>query len=211
MLDVRPSDEVERVAIKDAINVPIFVVDEEASFSNLLKQAAALGTGGWWQGGQHMKTNPSFIADVTARLPVDSNPAIVVACQKGLRSLAACEALVGAGYQRVAWLSGGFDSATKTDFETNNGKDPRYGGVAGVRGMIGWTRVQQEEEKALGGAFSTPPPALLCSSHLPPDRRRSVQVSGLHRGLHGLEHFDHPLAGLRRGAPPCAARQLREV
>jgi hypothetical protein len=89
----------------------------------------------------------------------------VVACQKGLRSLAACEALVGAGYKRVAWLSGGFDSATKTDFETNNGKDPRYGGVAGVRGMIGWTRVQQEEEKALGGAFSTPPPALLCSAH----------------------------------------------
>ncbi len=39
------------------MNVPLFMVDEDTSFSGLLKQAAAYGTGGWWLGGAHMKIN----------------------------------------------------------------------------------------------------------------------------------------------------------
>ena len=134
-----------------SVNVPIFVPDEEVSFSNLLKQSAAFGTGGWWQGGGHMKANPAFMETVKAKVPLDSK--VVVACQKGLRSLAAAEQLVGAGYTTVSWLSGGYDSATKADFDTTNGKDMRYGTVAGLRGMIGWTPVQQAEGNAVAGGI----------------------------------------------------------
>ena len=84
-----------------------------------------------------------------AKIPKDK--AVLVACQKGLRSLNACEQLVRAGYPTVAWLSGGFDAAKKADFDTTTDKDMRYGGVAGLSGVIGWTKVQQEEQRAMGG------------------------------------------------------------
>jgi hypothetical protein len=51
---------------------------------------------------------------------------IIVACQKGLRSLAACEQLAKAGYTQIAWINGGFDTASKGDIETTNGMDVRY-------------------------------------------------------------------------------------
>ena len=178
--------EVERVAVTGSVNVPLFVDDDDTSFGTLLKQSAAFGTGGWWLGGGHMKTNrhagcgggrvlacshaprdssdtqhsdarlapvpaarSNFIGEVLAAVPKDKP--VVVACQKGLRSLSACEQLVRAGYPTVAWLNGGFDAATKADFDTTTEKDMRYGGVAGVSGMIGWTKVQQQEQVALGG------------------------------------------------------------
>ena len=160
--------------MKGSVNVPLFVNDDDTSFSTLLKQAAAYGTGGWWMGGGHMKMNPcaparlplccrraqppdaltprltrTFIGDVQAKVPKDKP--VVVACQKGLRSLSAAEQLVRAGYPTVAWLNGGYDAATKADFNTSNDKDMRYGGVAGLAGLIGWTKVQQQEQVSLGG------------------------------------------------------------
>jgi hypothetical protein len=90
-----------------------------------------------------MKSNPAFLTEISAKLPPDAK--VLVACQLGLRSLAACELLVRAGYKNVAWLSGGFEAAGKADFETTSGRDMRYGSVAGLRGIIGWTPVQQED------------------------------------------------------------------
>jgi len=143
MLDVRPPEEVARCAVPGSVNVPLYLVDPDRSLGGLLKQWAAFGTGGWWLGGAHMKTNPDFLLDTLRKLPKDKP--VVVACQKGLRSLTACEQLVKAGYPTVAWLSGGFDAAAKEHFDSDTGKDMRYGSVAGVSGMIGWTKVQQEE------------------------------------------------------------------
>jgi rhodanese-related sulfurtransferase len=45
------------------------------------------------------------------QVPKDSK--VIVACQKGLRSLAACEQLNRAGYKDIAWINGGFDNSTK--------------------------------------------------------------------------------------------------
>ena len=57
-----------------------------------------------------------------------------------------------AGYPTVAWLSGGYDAATLPDFDSTNGKDMRYGGVAGLAGVIGWSKVQQlDPSRAMGG------------------------------------------------------------
>jgi rhodanese-related sulfurtransferase len=138
-----------QAAVNGSVNVPLFVLDDDRSFSGLLKQSAAFGTGGWWLGGGHMKSNTNFIGEVQAKIPKDKP--VLVACQKGLRSLNACEQLVRAGYPTVAWLSGGYDAANRTDFDATPDKDMRYGGVAGLSGIIGWTRVQQREQVAMGG------------------------------------------------------------
>lgn len=45
--------------------------------------------------------------------------------QKGLRSLAACETLARLGYNKVAWVNGGLDTARKNDIDTDNGVDVR--------------------------------------------------------------------------------------
>ena len=72
--------------------MPLFVEDDDGSLSGALKQAVAYGTGGFWLGAKHMKPNAAFLAKVRAVVP-PATP-VVVACQKGLRSISACEQLV---------------------------------------------------------------------------------------------------------------------
>jgi hypothetical protein len=91
----------------------------------------------------------AFIGTVQQMIPKDKP--VVVACQKGLRSLNACEQLVRAGYPSVGWLNGGYDAAEKPDFDSTTDKDMRYGGVAGLSGVIGWNKVMQKEQVAMGG------------------------------------------------------------
>jgi rhodanese-related sulfurtransferase len=49
-------------------------------------------------------------AHVCPQVPKDTK--VIVACQKGLRSLVACEQLSRAGYKDIAWINGGFDNST---------------------------------------------------------------------------------------------------
>ena len=149
ILDVRPPNEVTRVPIQGATAVPLFIIDDEISPGAFLKQASAFGMGGWWLGGKHMKANVRFLPDVQANIPKDAK--IVVVCQKGLRSLAACEQLSRAGYETLAWLNGGMDTARVGDIPVVNDTDPRYAGIGGVSALIGWTEVQQEAALKAGG------------------------------------------------------------
>lgn len=60
------------------------------------------------------------------KVPLDAN--VVVGCQRGLRSLAACEQLSRAGYGRLAWVNGGFDTAVEGDLPTQpDNTDIRWG------------------------------------------------------------------------------------
>lgn len=151
LLDVRPPNEISKVGLKDAVAVPLFVVDEDLSPGGLLKQATAFGMGGWWLGGAHMKPNQTFMGEVQAKIPKDAK--IVVGCQKGLRSLAACEALSRAGYGTIAWINGGFDTAKGGEFPTDNEKDIRYAGIGGLSELLGWTEVQQTDNAGFAGGF----------------------------------------------------------
>lgn len=74
--------------------MPLFVEDDDASPSSALKRGVAYAADGFWLGGRHMKANAAFLDDVRARVP--ANTPVLVACQKGLRSLSACEQLVRA-------------------------------------------------------------------------------------------------------------------
>lgn len=120
-------------------------MDDSVSVGSLLKQMSAFGMGGWWIGGGHMVANEGFMGQVQAKIPKDSR--VVVGCQKGLRSLTACEQLIRAGYSDVAWVMGGFDTAVKGDLPTVGGKDIRYAGIGGLSELLGWTEVQQQDAK----------------------------------------------------------------
>ena len=180
LLDVRRAEEVSRAAVQNSVLVPLFEVDDDRSIFGLLKQWADFGTGGWWHGTAHTKANVNFLAEVQAQVPKTA-PGVLVACQTGVRSLAASEQLRRAGYTNVAWcvrrvtrrrlapclrasadkaafrarLEGGFDKSTKADFDTTNGKSMRYGAVGGLAGVMGWTKVQEQEEP--GTAFAGGP------------------------------------------------------
>ncbi|KAL4854502.1 Rhodanese-like domain-containing protein 11 [Chlorella vulgaris] len=150
LLDVRPPQEIANAKLVGAVEVPLFVVDSDMSPAGLLKQASNFGMGGWWLGGAHMKPNPQFMAEVQASVPKDTP--VVVACQKGLRSLAACEPLSRAGYGPLAWINGGFDTAQPGDLPTKDGADIRLGGVGGLSGILGWTEAQREATRTEGFA-----------------------------------------------------------
>lgn len=151
VLDVRPVEESSRAPVANGVHVPLFVADTANDPAALIKKATDFAMGSWWLGGTHYVPNTAFLAEVQNKIPKDAR--VIVACQKGLRSLAACEQLARAGYQQLAWINGGFDTARKGDIATSNGVDVRYGGIGGLSEAIGWTEVQREESKAsfLGG------------------------------------------------------------
>jgi rhodanese-related sulfurtransferase len=123
MLDVRPPFEADKAGVAGAVRVPLYVPESFDTLPALLKHGAWLGMGGLWLGGLHMKPNPRFADDVSAAVPRTAR--VVVACQKGLRSLAAAEQLARAGYGDLAWVNGGLDTAAKTDLEVVGATDLR--------------------------------------------------------------------------------------
>jgi rhodanese-related sulfurtransferase len=95
--------------VKDSIWIPMYEVDKSLDPGTLFKKLSNFTMGGWWSGLPLMKYNERFMPDVVAKIPKSYN--LVVGCQKGLRSLAACEQLYKAGYRNLFWLNGGFDAA----------------------------------------------------------------------------------------------------
>lgn len=154
LLDVRPPNEVAKVAIEGAVAVPLFLSETRNDPANLLKRASTWGTGGWWLGGTHMVANADFMKEVKAKVPVDAK--VVVGCQRGLRSLGACEQLSKAGYQTLAWVNGGFDTAFNGDLPTiPEGRDIRFAGIGGMSELLGWTEVQQQYKEGFMGGSET--------------------------------------------------------
>ena len=151
LVDVRPPSEVERAAVKGAVRAPLYVPESFDSLPNRMKHASWFGMGGWWLGGVHMKPNPDFMRAVRSSVPDDAK--IVVACQKGLRSLAAAEQLARAGYGELAWINGGLDTAAKGDLEVEGPNDDlRYGGIGGMSEVLGLTDVQKEKNRSSASA-----------------------------------------------------------
>lgn len=153
VLDVRPSDELKKAPLQNALEIPLFVADESSSISTLIKKSTAFGMGGWWLGGTHMIPNPEFLAAVQASIPDKENAKIIVVCQKGLRSLSACEQLARVGYQNLAWINGGLDTGSAGTIPTKNGVDVRIGGIGGLSEFLGWTEVQQENGSGFAGGY----------------------------------------------------------
>ncbi|KAH9624598.1 hypothetical protein KSS87_010301 [Heliosperma pusillum] len=82
-----------------------------------------------------------FISKVAEKFPKDTD--LIVACQKGLRSLAACELLCNAGYENVFWVQGGLEAADEKDFEREGPQPFKFAGIGGLSEFLGWTDQQR--------------------------------------------------------------------
>ncbi|KAL3696052.1 hypothetical protein R1sor_010128 [Riccia sorocarpa] len=142
LLDVRPSTEHKKAYVKNSVWIPIFDENKSMDPGTLLSKVSNFAMGGWWSGSPLMKYNERFMPDVVAKIPKSAN--VILACQKGLRSLAACEQLYRAGYRNLYWLNGGFDAAQEGDLEKEGSVPFKFAGIGGVSEFLGWTDVQRE-------------------------------------------------------------------
>lgn len=148
LLDVRPSDERRKAWVKKSVWIPAFDLDSSFAPGKALNKLGDFVMGGWWSGSRMMKRNERFTADVVAKIPKGTN--IVVVCQKGLRSLAACEQLYKAGYRNLSWVSGGLDAAEEGDFEREGAVPFKMAGLGGVSAFLGFTDQQREQARKEG-------------------------------------------------------------
>ncbi|GAU40426.1 hypothetical protein TSUD_136730 [Trifolium subterraneum] len=139
LLDVRPSNEHNKAWVKGSTWIPIFDVDSGLDVGTIPKKVTNFAMGGWWSGMPTLSFDNSFLPKVVEKFPKDAE--LIVACQKGLRSLAACELLYNAGYSNLFWVQGGFDAAEEEAFE---GTVPlKFAGIGGISEFLGWTDQQR--------------------------------------------------------------------
>ncbi|KZV25676.1 rhodanese-like domain-containing protein 11, chloroplastic [Dorcoceras hygrometricum] len=98
-------------------------------------------TCGWWSGVPILSYNKEFIPKVAEKFSKDTD--LIVACQKGMRSLAACELLYNAGYKNLFWVQGGLEAAEEEDLEREGSQPFKLAGIGGLSEFLGWTDQQR--------------------------------------------------------------------
>lgn len=141
LLDVRPSSEFSKAKVKGSAWVPIFDVDNAADIGTFSRKITNFVMGGWWSGSPTLSYDNNFISKVKAMFPTDID--LIVICQKGLRSLAACEQLYNAGYRNLFWVQGGLEAADEEDFQREGPQPFKLAGIGGVSEFFGWTDQQR--------------------------------------------------------------------
>ncbi|KAJ0950604.1 putative Rhodanese-like domain-containing protein [Helianthus annuus] len=151
LLDVRPTTEHEKAWVKGSTWIPIFDVDTQLDAGTLSRKVTSYMMGGWWSGVPTLSFDNRFISKVTEKFPKDAD--LIVACQKGLRSLAACELLYNAGYENVFWVQGGLEAAEEEDLEREGPQPFKLAGVGGLSGFLGWTDQQRAQAAKEGWSY----------------------------------------------------------
>ncbi|KAF3639763.1 Rhodanese-like domain-containing protein 11, chloroplastic [Capsicum annuum] len=123
LLDVRPPMERKKAWVKGSTWIPIFDVD------------TSLEVGGWWSGIPALSYNKQFLSNVEEEFAKDTD--LIVACQKGLRSIAACEVLYNAGYCNLFWVQGGLEAAEEEDLEREGPQPFKFAGIGGLSEFLG--------------------------------------------------------------------------
>ncbi|XP_040939185.1 rhodanese-like domain-containing protein 11, chloroplastic isoform X2 [Gossypium hirsutum] len=158
LLDVRPSSEREKAWVKGSTWVPIFEVDNKFDVGTLSRKATNFVMGGWWSGVPTLSYDSQFLSKVEEKFPKDAE--LIVTCQKGLRSLAACELLCNAGYKNLFWVQGGLEAAEEEDLAREGTQPLKFAGIGGLSEFLGNTvgRISRElkrPEKAGVTDYST--------------------------------------------------------
>lgn len=152
LLDVRPSTEYNKARVKGSVWVPIFDVDNTADAGALSKKVTNFVMGGWWSGNPMLSYDKNFIPKVDSMFPKDTD--LIVVCQKGLRSLAACEQLYNAGFRNLFWVQGGLEAADEEDFQREGAQPFKLAGIGGVSEFFGWTDQQRAIAAKEGWSYS---------------------------------------------------------
>ncbi|KAI9173853.1 hypothetical protein LWI28_007581 [Acer negundo] len=151
LLDVRPSSERKKAWVKGSTWIPIFDVDDKFDAGTLSRKVTNLVMGGWWSGMPSLSYDRQFLSKVEEKLPKDTD--LIVACQKGLRSLAACEQLYNAGYRNLFWVQGGLEAAEEEDLVTEGPQPLKFAGIGGVSEFLGWTDQQRLQAAREGWGY----------------------------------------------------------
>lgn len=141
LLDVRPSTEHEKAWVKGSTWIPIFEVDNKIDAGTLSRKVTNFMMGGWWSGVPTLSYDDQFLSKIAEKFPKDTD--LIVACQKGLRSLAACELLYNASYRNLFWIQGGLEAAEEEDLEREGPQPFKLAGIGGVSEFLGWTDQQR--------------------------------------------------------------------
>ncbi|WOL14376.1 rhodanese-like domain-containing protein 11, chloroplastic [Canna indica] len=141
LLDVRPSTEREKAWVRGSTWIPIFDVDNATDFGALSRKITNFVMGGWWSGSLTLSYDRDFISKVEEKFPKETD--IIVVCQKGLRSLAACEQLYNAGFRNLFWVQGGLEAADEEDFAREGPQPFKLAGIGGISEFLGWTDQQR--------------------------------------------------------------------
>lgn len=151
LLDVRPSVEHQKAWVKGSSWIPIFEVESSFDAGTVSKKITDFMMGGWWSGIPTLSYDNQFISKVEEKFPKDTD--LIVACQKGLRSLAACEQLYNAGYRNLFWIQGGFEAAEEEDLEREGPQPFKLAGIGGLSEFLGWTDQQRATAAKEGWAY----------------------------------------------------------
>ncbi|ONK58343.1 uncharacterized protein A4U43_C09F11230 [Asparagus officinalis] len=127
--------------VKGSAWVPIFDIEKSADVGALSRRTTNFVMGGWWSGSPTLSYDKNFISKVEEMFPKDTD--LIVMCQKGLRSLAACEQLHNAGYRNLFWVQGGLEAAEEEDFQREGAQPFKLAGIGGVSEFFGWTDQQR--------------------------------------------------------------------
>ncbi|KAH9776475.1 Rhodanese-like domain-containing protein 11 [Citrus sinensis] len=150
LLDVRPSTERKKAWIKGSIWIPIFDIDDTFDAGSLPQKVTNFVMG-WWSGVPTLSYNKQFLSKVEEKLPKDTD--LIVACQKGLRSLAACELLYNAGYRNLFWVQGGLEAAEEEDLVREGPQPLKFAGIGGLSEFLGWTGQQRAQAAREGWGY----------------------------------------------------------
>ncbi|RZC08053.1 Rhodanese-like domain-containing protein 11, chloroplastic isoform B [Glycine soja] len=135
LLDVRPSNEHKKAWVRASTWIPIFDVDNKLDFGTIPRKVTSFVMGGWWSGMPTLSYDSQFLAKVEEKFPKDAE--LIVVCQKGLRSLAACELLYNAGYKNLFWVQGGYEAAEEEDLIVEGPMPLKFAGIGGVSEFLG--------------------------------------------------------------------------
>ncbi|XP_047262902.1 rhodanese-like domain-containing protein 11, chloroplastic isoform X4 [Capsicum annuum] len=135
LLDVRPPMERKKAWVKGSTWIPIFDVDTSLEVGTLSRRATNFLMGGWWSGIPALSYNKQFLSNVEEEFAKDTD--LIVACQKGLRSIAACEVLYNAGYCNLFWVQGGLEAAEEEDLEREGPQPFKFAGIGGLSEFLG--------------------------------------------------------------------------
>ncbi|GKV25258.1 hypothetical protein SLEP1_g34720 [Rubroshorea leprosula] len=141
LLDVRPSTEREKAWVKGSTWIPIFDVDSKFDVGALSRKLTNFVMGGWWSGMPTLSYDSQFLSKVEEKFSKDTD--LIVACQKGLRSLAACELLYNSGYRNLFWVQGGLEAAEEEELAREGPQSLKFAGIGGVSEFLGWTDQQR--------------------------------------------------------------------
>jgi len=140
LLDVRNAEQVQKMAVRGATAVPLYVQRNDfKSPYGLYQEGVAFGLGGWWMGGRPMKENHDFVHQVEEKVS-KTGPGIIAVCQSGLRAKQALKELHAAGYPRLALIEGGLRKVKPGDIPCVDDEycDLAVSNSGNIAGMLGW-------------------------------------------------------------------------